>query len=56
MQNGNVQVGQPGQNPHSLVGRVEALEEAVEVLLIAQVCSKLCMCIACALLMLKVAC
>ncbi|KAL3132182.1 hypothetical protein ABBQ32_008786 [Trebouxia sp. C0010 RCD-2024] len=35
-QNGGVHVRQPGQNPHSLVGRVEALEEAVEVLLLAQ--------------------
>lgn len=37
LQNGGVHVGQSGQNPHSLVGRVDALEEAVEVLLIAQV-------------------
>lgn len=37
IQNGGVHVRQPGQSPHSLVGRVEALEEAVEVLLIAQV-------------------
>lgn len=41
LQNGGIHVGQSGQNPHSLVGRVDALEEAVEVLLIAQVGSRL---------------
>ena len=39
LQNGGAHAGQSGQNPHSLVGRVDALEEAVEVLLIAQVSS-----------------
>ena len=33
--------GQNMQEPHSLVGRVEALEEAVEVLLAAKVCELL---------------
>ena len=37
MQNGSAHDRQPTQVPHSLVGRVEALEEAVEVLITAQV-------------------
>lgn len=47
LQNGGAHVGQSGQSPHSLVGRVDALELAVEVLLIAQVGSRLCVNIAC---------
>ena len=41
MQNGSIHDRQPSQVPHSLVGRVEALEEAVEVLITAQVSLKL---------------
>ncbi len=37
MQNGNAYDRQPSQVQHSLVGRVEALEEAVDVLITAQV-------------------
>ena len=39
LQNGNAFDRQSSHVQHSLVGRVEALEEAVDVLIIAQVCA-----------------